>query len=154
MAISSNTIVWFAGTQTEISSSQTTVANNVYQLCGASFTNTANATDGAAVLKCQFDATMPTVGNLLLFARLMNIQSTNDAPVPDANYPHILLGAFPIDYGVAADVDFYTCIPNFPFPRAVDAQVIDFYVLNNATGQTMGTGWQAWVSQFALGPTA
>ena len=154
MAIGSDTGVWFFGTQTEVSNSQGTLADNAYVACGTQLTNTVNATDGAAVMKLQFDTTAPVVGNVMLFAELQNVQGTNDMDAPSALNDHVFLGAFPIVYSKAIDTDYYTVIPSFTIPAAGAAQVIEFWIKNNATGQTIGTGWQVWITLKALGPTA
>lgn len=154
MAIGADDGIWKFGTQDEVSSSPGTIADNAYLAAGLTWTNDDDATDAAAVLKVQFDTTMPTVGNLLLYARLLNVQSTNDEEAVDANNPINLVGSFTIDYGVAADVDFYTTIPNFQIPVTKSSQEIDFYLLNNATGQTVGTSWQLWITPKSVGPHA
>ena len=84
----------------------------------------------------------------------MDIQSTNDANAPDASFPMEFVASFPIDFGVANDVDFYTHIPNFIMPQLGEGQVIEWYLKNNGTGQTIGSGWQLWVTPKAYGPHA
>ena len=159
MAISTDSGIWFFGTQDEVTSgTPATIANDVFgkadQGSSVDWTNDDDATDGSAVLKCQFDTTMPTEGNILLLAHLQNVQSTNDDGVPDANNPVHVVGAFQIDFGIAADVDFYTTIPNFTMPQATAAQRIDWYLLNNGTFQTIGVSWQLYITPKALGPHA
>jgi hypothetical protein len=106
------------------------------------------------VLKCQFDTTMPTVGSIGLYARPINIEGTNDAPVPDANFENYLVGVFPIDFGVAADVDFYTAIPVFQVPQMKASQEIEFYIKNEGTAQTIGASWNLWITPITDGPHA
>ena len=118
------------------------------------WTNDDDAPFGAAVLKCQFDTTMPTEGTLGLIANLLNVQSTNDLNVPDSSFPHIQVGAFPIDFGVANDTDFYTAIPFFRMPMILSAQAIDWYVFNKGTGQTLGVSWELYITPIAIGPHA
>ena len=154
MAIGTNAGAWFYGTQTAVSSSQTTVADNAYQACGVDFTNTANAPFASAVMEIAFDTTAPTVGNVLLFAMLHNVQSTNDMDAVGATNQNVLCGAFPIIASKTIDTLYYTVIPHFELPAAGDGQVIRFYILNNATGQTIQTGWQLWITQKTMGPTA
>lgn len=154
MAIGADSGVWFFGTQDEVSSTPGTIASDAYLAAGSTWTNDDDAPYASATLKCQFDTTMPTAGNILLYARMLNVQSTNDNNAVDANFPHVLCGAFPIDFGVANDTDFYTTIPHFEIPMAYSSQQLDFYLLNNGTGQTIGTSWQLWITPKTMGPHA
>lgn len=157
MAIGSNSSVLVYGTQDEVTSgTPATIASGAYGLAdqGATvnWTNDDNAPFGAAVLKCQFDTTMPTVGAVELFARLHNVQSTNDVNTPDANFPSEYCGTFPIDFGVANDTDFFTVIPLFRIPMIGAAQRIDWYIANIGTGQTLGVSWQLWITPITVAP--
>lgn len=159
MAISTDAGIWFFGTQDEVTSgTPATVADGAFGLAdqGASvnWTNDDDAPYGAAVLKCQFDTTMPTAGSIGLYARLHNVQSTNDVNAPDSNFNHVFVGVFPIDFGVANDTDFYTVIPTFAMPMIASAQRIDWYIKNVNTGQTIGVSWQLWITPKSLGPHA
>lgn len=159
MAISTDASIWFFGTQDEVTSgTPATIANDAYgkadQGASVNWTNDDDSTHGSAVLKCQFDTTMPTVGRIGLYAHLLNVQSTNDAGAPDANFPHYFVGSFPIDYAIAADTDFYTVIPLFELPQAGAAQAIDWYLKNDNTSQTLGVSWQLWITPKSFGPHA
>ncbi len=159
MAIGTNDAIFKFGTQDEVTSgTPATIANNSFgkadQGATVNWTNDDDAPLGAAVLKCQFDTTMPTLGSIGLYANLLNVQSTNDLNVPDANFEHIFVGSFPIDFGVAADVDFYTAIPLFQMPCIGTSQAIDWYLKNDNTGQTIGVSWQLWITPITEGPHA
>ena len=159
MTIGANDGIWKFGTQDEVTSgTPATIADDGFGIAdqgsSVNWTNDDDATDASAVLKYQFDSTMPTVGNILLIAHLLNVEGTNDTGVPDANNETEVVEAFQIDFGVAADVDFYTTISNFTIPQAGAAQRIDWYLKNNGTGQTLGVSWQLWITQKSLGPHA
>lgn len=159
MAIGTDDGIWKFGTQDEVTSgTPATIANNAYgkadQGASVNWTNSEDATDASAVLKCQFDTTMPTVGNIGLYARLLNVQSTNDAGVPDANNIVKFVGSFTIDFGVSNDTDFYTVIDSFLMPIVTTSQAIDWYLKNSGTSQTLGVSWQLWIGPRALGPGA
>lgn len=145
------------GTQDSIDDGSTSsIANNAFSVAAdiTAWTNDEDASFASFVLKLQFDTTMPTAGHIKLFARLINIDGANDPPVPSANYPHEYIGAFDIDFGVAADVDFYTAIKNAPLPFFKTSQEYEFYLQNFATGQTMGASWTLKVNPFTFGPSA
>jgi len=157
MAIGTNDSIVKFGTQDEVTSgTPATIASNAFGLADqggtVAWTNDDDAKWAAAVLKCQFDTTMPTVGGLELYARLHNVQGTNDQNAPDANYLHTYCGSFPIDFGVAADTDFYTTIDRFELPVITTSQRIDWYLRNVGTGQTIGVSWQLWISPKTDGP--
>lgn len=159
MTIDANDGIWKFGTQDEVTSgTPATIANNAFgkadQGASVNWTNDDDAPYASAVLKCQFDSAMPTVGNVLLYAQVHNVQSTNDAQVPSATFPALLCGAFTIPFGVSADTDFYTTIPHFEIPQAGPSQRIDWYLQNNGTGQTMGVSWQLWITPKTIGPHA
>jgi len=159
MAIGTDAGIWFFGTQDEVTSgTPATIASAAFgkadQGGTVNWTNDDDSTDAAAVLKCQFDTTMPTVGSIDLFAHLLNVQGTSDPNPPDANFEHIYVGTFPIDFDVAADTDFITMIDNFEIPMIGSAQAIDWYIRNNGTSQTIGVSWQLWITPKAVGPHA
>lgn len=140
-----------------IDSTAGTIADDAFSVAGDVDSAWANDDDtqwGAALLKCQFDGTMPTIGSIGLYARLLDIDGANDMPIPDANYPHIFVDTFPIDFGVAADTDFYTMIPLFQMPMYQTSQIIEWYLKNDGTGQTIGAAWSLWVTPITLGPKA
>lgn len=159
MAIATGDIILKFGTQDEVTSgTPATIADDAYgkadQGATVNWTNSDNAPNGSAVLKAQFDTTMPTVGSIELFAHLLNVQSTNDVGAPDANNPLVWVGGFDIDFGIAADTDFYMILPDFEMPQAGDAQAIDWYLKNAATGQTLGVSWQLWITPKTFGAAA
>lgn len=157
MAIGTNDVILKFGTQDQVDSTAGTVANDAFSVAGdvdSTWANDDDAPRGAAVLKLQFDTTAPTVGSVGLYARLLDVQSTNDSPIPDSNFEHYLVGVFPLDFGVAADVDYYTTIPVFQMPMIYSGQIIEWYIKNEATGQTIGTGWNLWITPISDGPHA
>lgn len=157
MAIETNDAIVKFGTQDQVDSTAGTVATGAFSVAGdvdSTWTNSEEAPLGSAILKCQFDTTMPTVGSIGLYARLLNVQSTNDINEPDANFEQIFVGSFPIDFGVANDVDFYTVIETFNMPAAGPAQAIEWYIKNEGTAQTIGTSWNLWITPKTEGPAA
>ena len=128
MAISINDAILKFGTQDEVTSgTPATIANNLFgkadQGASVNWTNSDDAPLGAAVLKVQFDTTMPTVGTIGLYAHVLNIEGTNDPGVPDVNNPQTFVGSFLIDFGILVDVDFYTYIELFRMPMIGAAQM-------------------------------
>lgn len=159
MAIGTDDSVIKFGTQDEVTSgTPATISSGNFgkadQGDTVNWTNDDDARFASAVLKCQFDTTMPTTGSIELYAHCIDVQSTNDLPVPDSDYPHIYCGTLPIDFGVAADTDFYTGIHEFEIPMFETSQEIDWYIRNVGTSQTIGVSWQLWIGPKADGPHA
>ena len=157
MAIEVNDAILKFGTQDEVTSgTPATISSNSFgkadQGASVNWTNDDDAPHGAAVLKCQFDTTMPTAGTIDLFAHVLNIEGANDPGVPDANNEQVYVGSFLIDFGVANDVDFYTFIELFRMPGIGASQAIDWYIKNGGTGQTLGVSWQLWITPITEGP--
>lgn len=157
MVISVNDAILKFGTQDEVTSgTPATIANDAFgkadQGATVNYTNDDDAPLGAAVLKCQFDTIFPTAGTIGLYAHLLNIEGTNDPGVPDANNEQTFAGSFLIDFGIAADTDFYTYIELFRMPMIGSAQAIDWYLKNEATAQTIGVSWQLWITPITEGP--
>ena len=156
MAIVTNDVILKFGTQDEVTTgTPATVSNDAFSVAGdvdSTWSNDDDAANGAAVLKLQFDTTAPTVGSVGLYARLLDIFGTNDGPIPDANFEHYLVGVFPLDFGVAIDVDYYTTIPFFQMPMVNAAQIIEWYIKNEGTAQTIGTDWKLYITPITDGP--
>ena len=158
MTISTGDIIVKFDTQDTITTgTPSTVANNAFSVAGdvdSSWTNAEDVEKSSAVLKLQFDTTMPTVGSVGLYARLLNVVSTNDLPIPDANFEEIYVGSFTIDFGESADTDFYTIIPDFKIPMVTSAQTIEWYIKNDGTAQTIGTDWALYITPKSVGQKA
>jgi len=88
---------------------------------------------GDLVLACAFGAAVGSNKVVNLYRRDLNIDGTNDAPVPSASYESLYVGSFVIPNGASA-TDYYPC-PCVPLSKECS-----FY-LKNGTDQTMSTGW-------------
>jgi len=157
MTIGTDDLIVSYGTQDQVDSTAGTVANDAYSVAGdvSDWTNDDDAPGATFTWKGQFDTTMPTVGSIDLYCTLLNIQSTNDENDTDANYTPHYLGSFEIDFGVAADTDFYTTlyVPELP-PGTQTSQIYRFFIKNDGTAQTIGTSWNLWVTPVTQGPHA
>jgi len=151
MAIGTDDTIEKFGTQDDIDSSSAAVTDGSFSVAGdlAQWTNDDDAPMARAILEAAF-ATAPTVGGTIqLFARHMDTEGTNDAPVPTANYPHVLVGIFPVKDDTSTNryhADIY-------LPNLEASQTYEFYVRNNA-GQTMSAGWTIHITPITVGPHA
>lgn len=158
MAIGTNAAIWFFGTQDVVDDTSTgTISSGAFSLttdAKLDWTNDDDAPYGSAVLECQFDTTMPTVGSIGLYAKLLNIQGANDEGNTDASYAPHHVGTFDIDFGVANDTNFFTVIDLFEMPQAGSGQAIVWFIKNEGTSQTIGIDWNLWITPKSFGPHA
>ena len=154
MAISTNDAVDTYGTQDTITTGTpgaiTTGSFSAAADC-ADWVNDDDATEGAFVLKCQW-GTVTSIGDkpINLFARLNDIDSTNDPKDPGTTNHSIYLGSFNAPGSASASTDVY--IPGrFPLPNFYTSQSYRFF-LENLTGQTISSGWSLKVTPIAQGP--
>ena len=152
MAIGTDDFVEKFGTQVAADDGSTSsVANDAFSVAAdiTTFTNALDAPFAAAVLESTFSVA-PAAGTVVeLFARLLNIIGTSDATVPDADFPHKLIGSFPIDT-VTTSQAFQI---EFKLPNGKSGQEYEFSIRNHA-GQTMSAGWGLDVTPIAIGPKA
>ena len=151
MAIGTDASIEFFGTADDLGSSSATVTDGSFSIASdvTQWTNDDDAEKAAIVLFCDW-ATAPDANSVVfLYARLMNIDSTNDQDVPDSNFQHTRLGAFPIN---DVTTNQYVAI-EINLPNVYTSQVYEFYV-KNSTGQTLQSGWKLIITPKASGPHA
>lgn len=155
MAIGTGTAIEFFGTQDTVTvgGGTSAVTNTSFSASGdvvsGGWTNDDDAPMASVVLTCAYSVAPTASTTVDLFARLMNIDSTNDAITPDANNPHVYLGSFPLD-----DTTSTQYIPlDVRLPNTYTSQVYEFYIKNNG-GQTMSAGWTLKVTPKTIGPHA
>ena len=151
MAIGTNDSVAKFGTQDTVTSSSSSVADASFSVSGdvTTWTNDDDAERASIVLECTFSVAPDEASIVNLYARMMNIQSTNDQDTPDANYQHMYLGFFPLN-----DVTSAQYIPidvDLPLPKS--STEIEYYI-ENLGGQTISAGWDLYVTPKTSGPHA
>ena len=151
MAIGTGAAIDFFNTQSDLDSTSGSVTNGALSVAGDlnTFTNSLDAREASFILESTFIVT-PTVGSsVILIAQLLDIEGTNDASVPTANYLQIPLGAF--------QVKNVTTIQRIPLivslPNNNSGQIYQFFIQNNA-GQTMSAGWTIFETAKAVGSKA
>lgn len=136
-----NEVKVYRGTPKTLEASGGSITNNsVVQADDASYDVTADGgdyPDCEFYLTCAF-ATGPTEGTTLpLMARPLDIDSTNDAPVPELARPTQFIGCFVVDNTTSTQ---YLPLQG-GFARDVPKKA-DYYLGNNGTGQTVSSGWK------------
>lgn len=153
MAIGTDAGIEFFGTQDTVTAGGGTsaVTDGSFSAGGdvvsGGWTNDDDALYASAVLTCTYSTAPTAKTTVSLYARLMDINGTNDQLVPTANFPHVFLGAFPLK-----DVTSAQYIPiDIGLPNTYTSQVYEFYIRNNG-GQTMSAGWTLQITPKATGP--
>jgi len=151
MAITTDSAIEFFGTQDTVTSSSSSVADGAFSVSGdvSTWTNDDDALSASVVLSATYSSAPDANSTVALYARLMDIQSTNDQDEPTANYPHSLLGVFPLKNVTSLQ---HTAI-EVSLPNTKASQTYDFYIENNG-GQTLSAGWELYVTPKAVGPHA
>lgn len=149
MAISTDAVVEFFGTQDTITGSGATVADAAFGAAATTWTNDDDAPMASIVLDCSFTTAPDANSSVNLYLRLLNVESTNDQDVPDANFQHVYAGSFPLN-----DVTTQQWCPiTITLPNNATSQQYNFYIENNG-GQTMDSDWDLHITPKTYGPHA
>ena len=159
MAIGSNSAVYFYGTEDTVTAGGGTsaVTNTSFSASGdvvsGGWTNDDDAPLADFVLKFQYPSGTIVADGIHLYARLINIDSTNDEPQTDSGWSQHYLGTFVTDTGQAATTDTYYSLTNVALPNKETSQEYEFYV-ENQTDVTMTAGWTLKITPKTMGPHA
>ena len=151
MAIATGAAIEFFGTQDTLGTSSAAVANAAFSVAGdlSTWTNDDDAPMASVTLLANFSVAPTANTSVNLYLRLLNVQSTNDGTVPDANFQHTYVGSFPLNDSTVAQ---YITI-DIGLPNSVTSQQYEFYV-ENSSGQSLPAGWDIYVTPKAIGPHA
>lgn len=151
MEIGADSLVEFFGTQDTVTSGSSSVTDGSFSVAGdiTTWTNDDDAPMASVVFEGTYSVSPTASSSVNLYARLMNIQSTNDQNAPDANFQHVYLGSFPLNDVTTAQ---YTAI-DVRLPNTKTSQEYEFYIENNG-GQTLSAGWDLYVTPKTYGPHA
>ena len=151
MAIDTDSAIEFFGTQDTLGTSSAAVADAAFSIAGdlSTWTNDDDAITANVVLLANYSVAPDANSSINLYVRPLNIQSTNDQDVPDANFQHSYVGSFPVNDVTTAQY----CSINISLPNTVTSQQYEFYV-ENVTGQSLPAGWDIYVTPKAIGPHA
>lgn len=149
MVISTDAAIEFFGTQDTLGTTSAAVANDAFSIAGdlSTWPNDDDAPFASVVLLSNFSVAPDANSVINLYLRLLNIESTNDQDVPDANFLHKYVGSFPLNDVTTAQ---YTSI-DIVLPNTVTSQNYEFYV-ENLSGQSLPAGWDIFVTPKTIGP--
>ena len=151
MAIATDAAIEFFGTQDTLGTSSAAVANDAFSIAGdlSTFTNDDDAPQASVILLANFSVAPDANSSINLYLRPLNIQSTNDGDVPDANFQHIFVGSFPLNDVTTAQYILIT----IALPNTKTSQEYEFYV-ENKSGQSLPAAWDIFVTPKTIGPHA
>lgn len=151
MAISTDAAVEFFGTQDTLGTSSAAVSDAAFSVAGdlSTWTNDDDAPQASVVLSATFSTAPDANSACNLYLRPLNIQSTNDQNIPDANFLHTYVGSFPLNDNTSIQY----CNLQITLPNNATSQDYEFYIENRA-GQTMSAGWDIYVTPKTIGPHA
>lgn len=156
MAISTDALIDFFGTQDEVTTSPATVADTAFSI--ATDTSIWINDDDAPMAMFRLLLTAaglggaPDAGGFVnLYAQAQQIDgSTGDQFIPSANFPHTFLGRFPIE---DADSDQQILIGPIRLPNYKTSSEF-IYFIENQMGVATGTTWTLHVTPMTMGPHA
>jgi hypothetical protein len=150
MAISTDSVIEFYGTQDSLANTTSAVNNGAFSDGTndlSSWTNDDDAPMAAFVFTGTYSVAPTANTTVDLYAALQNITSTNDQQAPDANFQHTYIGSFPLNDNTSAQ---YIAI-RAALPNTATSQVYNFYIYNDA-GQQLGASWDLQVTPISYGP--
>lgn len=155
MPISTNDLIKKFGTVDSIDDGSTSaISNNAFSVAAdiTAWTNDEDAPYAMFILKCQW-GTVTSVANrsVIIHARPINIDSTNDPVAPSANRL-MPIGFFNV-YAAAITTDYYFESSICELPNMKSSQEYEFY-LENQSAQTISSGWTLKIVPIAFGPKA
>ena len=151
MAITTDAAIDFFGTQDTLGTSSADVTDTSFSVAGdlSTWTNDDDVREAFVVLLVNYSVAPDANSVINLYLRPLNIQSTNDADIPDANNLQGYVGSFTVNDVTTAQYPWV----EIHLPNSYTSQQYEFY-LQNATGQTMPAGWDVFVTPKTIGPHA
>ncbi len=151
MAIGTDAAIEFFGTKDSLDDTSGSVADGAFSVASdvLEWTNDDDAPMAAIILEATYASAPDANSSVNLFARPMNIVSTSDSDVPDANFGHVYVGTFPLNDVTSAQ--FITI--DIRLPNTKTSQSYIFYIENNG-GQTISAGWDLHIVPKTIGPHA
>lgn len=159
MTIGTNDLIDKFGTQDTVTAGGGTsaVSASAFSASGdvvsGGWTNDDDAPLAAFVLTTAAGQAAWTAGDTVqLYARLMNINSTADAPQPGANFPHVRIGSFKMN-AASGTQDVALIGGQAALPNQYSSQIYEFYI-ENLGAVSLAAGWTLKVTPISPGPHA
>lgn len=151
MAIGTDAFIEFFGTQDSLDDTSGSVADGAFSVAGdlLTWTNDDDAPFAAIVFEGDFAAAVDANSVVELYAQMLNVVSTSDEEIPDANNLSGFLGTFGLnDVATAMFKQIVVKLPN-----GKTSAEYQFFI-RNASGQSLDAGWDLHPTPIAIGPHA
>ncbi len=150
MAIAENAAVDFFGTQDDLASSSALVASAGFSIASdlVTWTNDDDAPKAAVILELTMAVAADDNSGCYMYFRALNVESTNDDSIPEAEYRHTPIAFFPV-LNLITTIQRSTLI--VPLPNYKTSSVWEVYI-ENQTGQEIDAGWTVFVTPITIGP--
>lgn len=146
MAISTGDAIYKYGTQTTVTTAASTLANGSVD-SETKTTLTSSAPLANLSLSFQVASATTIVSAINVYRRDLNIDGTNNAPVPTLNNKSIFVGSFLVPSGLTANTTYYLPLPGIPISAT------SVFYIQNGTGQTINSGWILKATPVTYGPS-
>lgn len=149
MTIPTGTPIEWRGTTKTLEASGSSITNN--SVVQADDANYDTVSDGEGAPDAEFTAsftfgTAPTENTVLaVYARPLDVISTNDTEAPELARPTRYIGRFVVNNVTSTQYGTPFIGRNLP-------KVASYYMANVATGQTVSSGWTLYATPIALTP--
>jgi len=139
------------GTQAALGTSSSAVADGAFSIASdtSTITISSDVDQASVVLEADGAAALDAGAEVDLFFQPLNIQSTNDAEVPSANFPHVFMGTFPLK-----DIATNQFSPIDISLRNVKSGQEYIPFIRNRTGQSIDAAWDLHYTDKTAGPKA
>jgi hypothetical protein len=152
MAISTDTVVEFFGTQDLVTESSTpSVGSSLFSATAAivDWANDDDAPEAVAYWRCTFDTAPAPGGSVPLYLRHMAVgPNSTDMDAPSTINKRHLAAVFPVT--TSTEVQIHT--DRFYLPNMEASQTYQFFVENQAS-QTLSSNWVLYVTPLTQGPS-
>ena len=158
MAIGTDANIDFFGTADQLDDTTTSaITDGSFSVAAdiSAWTNDDDAKLALFKIKWQYaSGTIDTGARIHLYARRMNIDSTEDENTPSATYRHAHVCSFIVDTALGTSTDQeILAVGSLEHLNAETSQQYEFY-LENATGVTIAANWDLRIYPKASGPHA
>ena len=154
MTISTDDTIFKFGTQDNIDDGSTAAVNDDAYSEACSWTNDDDAPFVSFIFQGQYPSgTLDSSPFLAIYARLLNVDGTDDEAVPDSGHAGHYLGNLHLDSNLAATTNTWSASRMIALPAIKSSQAYEFYFHNN-TGVQISANWTLDVVPQTFGPKA
>lgn len=152
MAIGTDAAIDFFGTPVDLASSSALVASDGFSIVTdlVTFTNSDDAQEAAITVVLTMNVAAADNSGVNLYFRALNVVSTDDDEVPEAEYRHTAMGFWPV---LNLTTSAQRTTKRVSLPNYKTSSIWEVYLENKTTNQ-IDAGWTVHVTPITTGPKA